>query len=166
MSLNAINSYVNDIVSANRSGDPENITTYFRLMSERAAEMLNHLQASARLIGLEQLDASLLNTAEKFVVLEAVNYIIAHSLDLGKGLSIINGSGLLNLNEQPPENRYVLVYKLEPVLKYASELYADNLGWWDAFKQRNKAPNHFSRKFEEAATSEKKVDEESQVKEK
>lgn len=152
MSLNSINAYVNDIVSANRSHDTENITTYFRLMSERAAEMLDHLQASSRLLGLEELDVKLLNVAEKFVVIEAVNYIVANSADLGKGLDIIKASGLLDLQEQIPENRYVLVYKLEPVLRYASELYADNLGWWGAFKQRNKAPSYFSDKFEKAAT--------------
>lgn len=152
MSLDSINAYVNEFVSLNRSSDSESISTYFRLMNERAAEMLDQLEASSRLLGLEKLNVSLLNAAEKLVVLEAVNYIIANSSDLAKGLDIIKDSGLLDLQGQAPENRYVLVYKLEPVLRYASELYADNLGWWETLKLRNKKPSFFTDKFEKAAT--------------
>lgn len=157
MSLDSINAYVNDFISINRTSDAENISTYFRLMNERAIEMLRQLEASSRLLGLEKLSETLLNEAEKIVIHEAVDYIIANSSDLAKGLDIIKASGLLDLQNHVSENRYVLAYKLEPVLYYASELYADNLGWWETLKLRNKKPSFFTDKFEKAVVE--KIDE-------
>ena len=151
MSLNSIDAYVNDIISTNRASDAEGISTYFHLMKERATEMLKQLEASSRLPGLDEVNPSLLSEDEKFVIRKTANYIIANSPDLAKGLDIIKASGLLDLQNQAPENRYVIIYKIEPVLRYASELYVNNLGWWEAFKLRNKKPNFFIDQFEKAS---------------
>lgn len=153
MTLNAINSYVNAIISSNRDSDRQNIVTYFKLMSERANEMLQQLEIASTLPVLKALDNSYLTEDEKQVVSQAVDYILKHSEDLAKGLSVMERSGLLSLEFQLPENRYRLTYMLEPVLIYASQLYSDNLGWWDAFIQRNNQPRHFIDMFENLSKS-------------
>ena len=41
MSLNAINNYVNNLITLNRDLDPENISMYFKLMEEEASLLLD-----------------------------------------------------------------------------------------------------------------------------
>jgi len=156
MSLNSIEAYVNEIISSNRESHPEHITTYFKLMGERAAEMLDQLQAASRLLGLEALPADVIHLEQKKVLLEAVNYILTHSIDLGHGLKVIKDSGLLDLENNPPPSRYHMLYQVEPLLKYASELYSQNLNWWNAWKLRNQSPRYFVNKFEDATPEEPK----------
>lgn len=151
MSLNSINAYVNEMISSNREQSPEHITTYFTLMEQRATEMLQQMQAATRLLGLADLSETVLNHEQKKVVIESVNYILANATDLSQALGIIKESGLLDLETSPPESRYHMLYKLEPVLRYASEIYSAKLNWWGAFKQRNKRPSYFVERLELAS---------------
>lgn len=151
MSLNAINNYVNNLITSNRDLDPENISMYFKLMEEEASLMLDKLGRAQRLLGLEKVSNDLLNFEEKAVIRAAVDYILVNSDDLGKDLDLLNLSGLLCLDQQLPGNRYHIRYNLEMVLQRASELHYDNLSWWNAFIKRNKPRAHFIEAFEKAA---------------
>ena len=121
MSLNAINNYVNNLITSNRDLDPENISMYFKLMEEEASLMLDKLGRAQRLLGLEKVSNDLLNFEEKAVIRAAVDYILVNSNDLGKDLDLLNLSGLLCLDQQLPGNRYHIRYNLEMVLQRASE---------------------------------------------
>ena len=151
MSLSSINEYVNEMITSNRDQDHQHILTYFDLMSEAAKNMLGRLEAAQRLLGLENLDTKLLNPEEKKVLREAVDYILCHSSDLEKDLHILHTSGVLDLENMSKNSRYHVLYNLEPIFKRASQLYFDNYGWWQAFKNRNKPAEHFVLKFEAAA---------------
>lgn len=151
MSLQAINEYVNNLLTSNRDQPHEQITIYFDLMASTAKTMLENLNKAQRLLGLEVLDSSLLNTEEKLVVRQAVDYILSRSDNLAKDLDLLQASGLLSLQDKHPESPYHLRYSIEPMLKRASQLYFNELGWWSAFIQRNKAPAHFMELFEKAA---------------
>lgn len=153
MSLNAINTYVNNFITTNRDSDTENISMYFSLMKEEAAMMLDKLERAQRLLGLENIATDLLGAEEKKVIRQAVDYILVHSDDLAKDLQLLNTSGLLCLDQQLPGNRYHIRYNLETVLQRASELYFYNLGWWKSFLARNKPFNHFIVMFEEASAT-------------
>ena len=150
MSLNAINNYVNNFITLNRDSDSENISMYFKLMEEEASLMLDKLNRAQTLTGLEGIDDKLLNSSEKAVIRNAVDYILVNSEDLSKDLDLLNLSGLLNLDRELPGNRYHIRYNLEMVLARASELYYNNLGWWTAFVKRNKPRTHFIEAFEKA----------------
>lgn len=158
MSLNSINAYVNEIIGSNRDQDAEHIITYFNLMSESATHMLNRLNAARRLMGLGALSETILLPGEKKVIREAVDYILCHSQDLSADLAIIHTAGLLDLETETANNRFHVLYNVESVLIRASQLYFDNLGWWQAFVNRNKPANHFVLKFE-AASKEKSKEE-------
>lgn len=149
MSLASINNYVNEMITSNRDQTPEHIMTYFALMTETAEHMLARLRAAERLIGLEGLPVELLNQNEKIVIREAVDYILANSIDLKKDLSVIHTSGLLDLTDST-NNRFHMLYNIEAVLRLASEMYFAKLNWWKAFTHRNKPANYFVLKFEEA----------------
>ncbi len=151
MSLEAINNYVSDILTGNRSQDPRNIGTYFNLMSEAATKMLGQLKAARELTGLDKVVSDFLNKEEKKVIRESVNYILEHSNDLGRDLRMLDASGLLSLDENISISEYHLRYCLEPIFVRASHLYYDNLGWWQSFLQRNKEPEFFIEKFIEAS---------------
>lgn len=157
MSLIAIENYVNSMISSNRKKDHFEISTYFDLMNKRANEILIQLQAAKELKSLPLINfkdecnpdkETFLSVEEREVIKTAVAYILDNTQDICNSLDIINSTGLLDdVTNEYSENRYHFIYKIEIMLSHASELYYQNMNWWNTLVNRNKPRTHFNDLF-------------------
>lgn len=152
MSLKAIRDYVNDLITSNRDQDAGQIEKYFSLMKDQASLMLNQLALARRLTGLESLIENKIVTEEQAkIIRNAVDLILSKSDNLGKDLNLLNESGLLSLQDKAPVDVYDFSYRIEPILRRASELLHDSYGWWKTLRLRNQIPSHYVDEYEKAS---------------